>query len=179
MKEQTRFRKWHIVVFDELTNHETLFNTINSHKQTHYCIIGRELSPTTHKIHFHIYVEFDNACTFSSLKKIFPTAHVEDAHGTSSQNKAYITKQDSEYKEFGIPTSVKYSADDIGLNIIDYIKNNPDVELFNIALDCPEFTDYIVKNYRTLGVIRNDIRQSILPQNERNKYWDKFGNPIS
>lgn len=162
MKEKVqRFRKWHIVLFDELTDIDAIYNLITQHKQTHYCIIGKELTPTTNEIHFHIYCEFDNACSFDSIKKIFPTAHIEDAHGTASQNKAYITKaatNDDDYKEFGIPTAVKYNNDDIALNIIDYMKNNPQVDLFNIALDCPEFCDYIVKNYRNLGSILDDIR---------------------
>ena len=118
MANCVRFRKWHIVLFDELRDYDMLFNEITQHKQTHYCIIGKEKSPTNNNTHFHIYVEFDNACSFESLKKIFPTAHIEDAHGTASQNKAYVTKQDQNYKEFGLPTSIKYFNIRIIFNII-------------------------------------------------------------
>lgn len=162
MKEkEQRFRKWHITLFDDLLTHDAIYDMINTVKSTHYCIIGREKAPTTGNIHFHIYCEFDNACTFSSIKKIFPTANIQDAHGTASQNKAYITKEDENAKEYGIPTQVKYTNDDIALNIIDYMKNNPQVDLFNIALDCPEFCDYIVKNYRNLENILFDIRSTL------------------
>lgn len=170
-----RFRKWHIVLFDELATFDSIFDTLTKHKTTHYCIIGEELAPTTKVKHFHLYCEFDNACTFESLKKIFPTAHIEKANGTSSQNKAYITK-DGNYKEYGIPTPIKYSADDSALNIVEFMRENPDVDLFEIALSCPEFSDYIVRNYRSLNEILHDIRRKI--ENEEKEFNRQIGYEI-
>ena len=155
--EKQRWRKWHIVLFDEELTKDDIFNQF-TFKQTHYCIIGEEQAPTTNKKHFHIYIEFDNACTMSSIKKLFPKAHIEKANGTASQNKVYITKDDKDYKEYGSPTSIKYNNDDIASNIIIAMLDNVNIELMQIACDVPEFADYIVKNYHALAKIQSDLQ---------------------
>lgn len=163
-----RFRKWHIVSHDESETPQQLYDELTKVKSTHYCIIGKEYAPTTNKLHFHIYCEFDNACTFESIQKIFPKAHIEKANGTASQNKAYISKE-GDYIEYGVPTPVKYSNDDIALNIVCYMQDNPQVELFNVAMDCPEFSDYIVKNYNNLSKLHNDIKEAMYKMQQLNK----------
>lgn len=44
--------------------------------------------------HYQGYVYFRNARALSSLKKLFPRAHLEPAGGTPQQNKAYCTKEE-------------------------------------------------------------------------------------
>lgn len=57
--------------------------------------------------HTHIYVVFTSRVRLSKVKKSFPCAHIEVAHGTAQQNVDYITKRgkwkDSEKAETQIP----------------------------------------------------------------------------
>jgi hypothetical protein len=43
--------------------------------------------------HTHLFLQFQNPIYFSSLKKAFPTAHIEEAQGTAEENRAYIRKE--------------------------------------------------------------------------------------
>ena len=57
--------------------------------------------------HTHIYVVFTSRVRLSKVKKSFPCAHIEVAHGTAQQNVDYITKRgrwkDTEKAETQIP----------------------------------------------------------------------------
>ena len=156
-----RWRKWHITLFSSDLKKEEFFNIL-SKKQCHYCIIGEELAPTTHNRHLHAYIEYDNACTFNSLKTLLADykPDIEKANGTASQNKVYITKEDNEAVEFGTPTSIKYCGDDIASNIIIYLQDNPFCSLTDIAVAVPEFSDYIVKNYYNLHQIQIHLQEA-------------------
>lgn len=55
-----------------------------------YWIMCDEISKT---LHTHLYIQFKNPVYFSSLKKAFPTAHIEEAKGSAEENKAYIRKE--------------------------------------------------------------------------------------
>jgi len=43
--------------------------------------------------HTHLFIEFKNPIYFSSLKKTFPSAHIEEAQGTAAENRSYIRKE--------------------------------------------------------------------------------------
>lgn len=43
--------------------------------------------------HTHLFVQFKNPVYFSSIKKNFPSAHIEEAAGTAEENCAYIRKK--------------------------------------------------------------------------------------
>ena len=43
--------------------------------------------------HTHLFAQFKNPVYFSSIKKAFPSAHIEEAQGTAEENRAYIRKE--------------------------------------------------------------------------------------
>lgn len=43
--------------------------------------------------HTHIFIQFKNPVYFSSIKKAFPTAHIEEAKGSAEDNRNYIRKE--------------------------------------------------------------------------------------
>lgn len=45
--------------------------------------------------HYQVFISFTNAKTFESMKKVFPTAHIEKTLGTPKQASAYCTKEDT------------------------------------------------------------------------------------
>jgi len=57
-----------------------------------YIIVGDEVGESGTP-HLQIYVRLKNALTFKSLKKKFPTAHIEIAQGNDLQNREYCSKQ--------------------------------------------------------------------------------------
>lgn len=66
-----------------------------------YLVYGRE-HLTVGTPHIQGYVYFASARTLSVLKKkVHATAHFEPSHGSPSQNKAYCTKEDTEFFEKG------------------------------------------------------------------------------
>lgn len=44
-------------------------------------------------LHSHLFIQLKNPIYFSSVKKSFPTAHIEEAKGTAEENRAYIRKE--------------------------------------------------------------------------------------
>ena len=44
-------------------------------------------------LHTHIYLQSTGGIRFSTIKKNFPTAHIESARGTAQQNRDYIAKE--------------------------------------------------------------------------------------
>lgn len=50
--------------------------------------IGEQGTP-----HTHLYVNFTSRVRFSTIKKHFPTAHIEAARGTAKNNVDYIQKK--------------------------------------------------------------------------------------
>ncbi len=59
--------------------------------------------------HAHVYVYFSSRVRFSTLKKRFPTAHIEAASGSHQQNREYIRKEgkwkDTEKAETTVPNT--------------------------------------------------------------------------
>ena len=49
--------------------------------------IGKEMTP-----HTHVYLHFNSRVRWSTIKKLFPQAHIEVAHGTAESNLEYIKK---------------------------------------------------------------------------------------
>ena len=84
--------------------------TINNYKEedydkalnwtmVNYSIVGKEVGGCGTK-HLQIYWRFPNAVRMSTIKKYFPTAHLEIAKGTPEQNITYCSKDD-EWEEKG------------------------------------------------------------------------------
>ena len=72
---------------------------------TYYCLcdeIGEQGTP-----HTHIYIASKNPVMFTTLKKRFPSAHIEAARGSHQENLDYIQKQgkwaDDEKSETSLP----------------------------------------------------------------------------
>ena len=99
--------------------------------------------------HTHLYIQLKNPIYFSSVKKAFPTAHIEEAQGTAEENRTYIRKEgrwkDSEkgstnlietFEEYGtIPKTGQGRRNDLstlyqmikdGYSNIEILEANPD-----------------------------------------------------
>ena len=74
--------------FDHLTIKKTLVENFTTLR--YFCMadeIGKEGTP-----HTHLYVYFNSRVRFSTVKKNFPSAHIEPAHGNIESNISYVKK---------------------------------------------------------------------------------------
>lgn len=85
--------------------YQLTFNNPEKHKNCSHQAIKEKLSNWENKIywcmcdevaktpHTHLFIQFKNPVYFSSIKKAFPSAHIEEAQGTAEENRAYIRKE--------------------------------------------------------------------------------------
>lgn len=71
-----------------------------------YMVVGKEVGEQGTK-HLQGYIYFDNARSFSSIKKLIPKAHIEAAKGSPQQNREYCTKDKDFFEAGDIPTQGK------------------------------------------------------------------------
>lgn len=72
--------------------HEYIRDQMEKLKVTYY-VLGDEEGALTHTYHTHLYFKREGSVIrFSTLKSLFPEAHIQRANGTSSENRAYVLK---------------------------------------------------------------------------------------
>ncbi len=66
-----------------------------------YAVVGMEIGTEEGTPHYQAYFYFENAISFASIKKSLPKAHIEQARGSPTQNRAYCTKDNAILLELG------------------------------------------------------------------------------
>lgn len=118
----TQSRKYQLTINNPLPdyNHENI-KKIMSGKFKSFCYLAMmdEIGNEEHTPHTHVLVCFNSAVRFSTLKKHFPTAHIEVLKGTVAQNLDYIQKKgkwaDSDKSE----TTVNGTFEELGIRPAD------------------------------------------------------------
>lgn len=93
IKNNRRSRKYQLTFNNPAKHgidHETIKKKLVAWPNILYYCMCDEQGETYHT---HLYLLFGNPIRFSSLRKTFPTAHIETAQGTSAENRAYIRKE--------------------------------------------------------------------------------------
>lgn len=85
-----RSRKWCLTLNNWTEDEYKHINTQFKEKSLHY-IIGKEVGESGTP-HLQMFVEFKNATTFQSLKKLNERLHIEKAKGSIEENKKYCSK---------------------------------------------------------------------------------------
>ena len=89
-----RSRKYQITINNpekhKNCSHQAIRETLKQWEHITYWCMCDETAKTYHT---HLYIQFKNPVYFSSLKKAFPSAHIEEAAGTAEENRAYILKE--------------------------------------------------------------------------------------
>lgn len=105
--------------------------------------------------HIHAYVIWKNAIELSTLKALFPRAHFEHCRGSVQSNVEYVTKDDAEPYEVGEkPVVVSERKADVAAEVVALILNGKGV--YEILVEYPQFTDYVVRNFRNLTEIASN-----------------------
>lgn len=108
--------------------------------------------------HIHAYVVYKNAIELASLKKLFPRAHFEHVRGSINDNVEYITKDDTEPYEVGEkPLVVSEWKADVSAEVVALILESG-LSPIKILKQYPRYSDYVVKNFRSLAEIYESNR---------------------
>jgi hypothetical protein len=95
MAKDTQSRKFFLTINNPKNKytHKIINEIINKKFPSilYYCIAD-EIGLENQTYHSHMYLCFSGGVRFSTIKKCFPTAHIETAHGTSKENRDYIGK---------------------------------------------------------------------------------------
>lgn len=83
----SRYRNWFLTI-NNYTDKEKEFSL--SH-QAKYIIVGDEVG-SEGTPHLHLYIEYENNKTFTTMKKLFPRANIQVAKGTSEDSRNYLSK---------------------------------------------------------------------------------------
>lgn len=101
-------RKWQLTINNPIGNgctHETVIDALRQTPCTYFCLCDEIGEQGT--LHTHIYVVYENAVMFDTMKKRFPAAHIEATRGSSQDNREYIRKegkwQEDGKKETNLP----------------------------------------------------------------------------
>lgn len=88
-------RKWQITINnpqDKQFDHDKIKLCLGQLKSAVYYCMANEVGLESHTPHTHIFIQLKSPAKFSRIKKLFPDAHIEQAHGSPSENRDYIAK---------------------------------------------------------------------------------------
>lgn len=175
-KRDTQSRKYLITInrpIEKGLTHDKIKELINSLKSTMYYCMADEKGLKEETPHTHIFIAFRSPVRFSTIKKLFPTAHIDKSLGTSAENKAYVEKSGKWKNSSKSETIVKDSFEEWGELPNEHQGNRTDLAvLYNKIKD--GLTDYELleenpDNIEHLKYI-DKIRQTIVRQNMMNLY---------
>ncbi len=92
MSQDSRTRKWNITINNPLDyglSHDAIKEKLLKLGIDYWCMCDEEGST----YHTHVYAYRSDAIRFSTMKKAFGVAHLEQAKGTHQQNRDYIRKE--------------------------------------------------------------------------------------
>lgn len=91
-RKNSTHRSWHLTINNPTQygfDHQKIHTLLAEKEHLRYYCMSDELGDCHHT---HLYLYFQDAVRFSAIKKLFPTAHIEEAKGTAEDNIAYIQK---------------------------------------------------------------------------------------
>ena len=155
-------------------------------KNVEYFCFSKEIGEEEHTPHYHIYAVFKHPKRFSTLKNLFPEAHIDRPFGTHSENRDYVfktgkwegtekesTRIDGTQVEQGeLPSDARGDGSAFAL-VIEQIKDGmSDLEIIdhNPSL-LPRLTD--IQRYRRL--VEQESQKEIFRQIEATYIWGPPG----
>lgn len=88
----SKSRRYQVTIFDVENYTEEKMIECFINLGVSYGISQMSNGEESKKDHIHVYLVFDNARHFSSIKKEFPNAHIEACKGNNKDNYEYVTK---------------------------------------------------------------------------------------
>ena len=155
-------------------------------KNVEYFCFSKEIGGEEHTPHYHIYAVFKHPKRFSTLKNLFPEAHIDRPLGTHSENRDYVFKvgkwegtekentriDDTQVEQGELPSDTRGDGSAFAL-VIEQIKDGmSDLEIIdhNPSL-LPRLTD--IQRYRRL--VEQESQKDIFRQIEATYIWGPPG----
>lgn len=88
-------RKWQLTINnpqDKGLDHDALKKALEEFKSLVYWCMADEIGLDTHTPHTHLFMVLKSPAKFSTVKKRFPDAHIEQARGSITENRDYVAK---------------------------------------------------------------------------------------
>ena len=95
-------------------DHDKIKDCMKQLTSVEYWCMADEIGANEETPHTHIYFVARNAIRFSTVKALFPTAHIESAYGDSMTNRDYISKQGKFAKAEKSTTSIEGTFEEFG-----------------------------------------------------------------
>lgn len=113
----TQSRKYQLTVNnpqDKGLDHEALKQILGQLKSCMYWCMADEIGLDTQTPHTHIFAAMKTPVRFSTIKKRFPEAHIEQAHGTAQENRDYVQKSGKWANDAKADTSIPDTFEEWG-----------------------------------------------------------------
>lgn len=113
--------------------------------------------------HTHVYVYFASRVRFSTMKKHFPTAHIEAASGTPQQNREYVRKEGKWAETSKAETSVPDTFVEWGTMPTPRGKNQDMKDLYNLVMggysdaEIIAYNNNYIRDIDTIAKLRKTI----------------------
>lgn len=164
-------RKYQLTINNPIENgdwtHENIHNKLMGFKSLVYYCMSDELASTYHT---HIYVCFDKPVRFSTMKNAFPSAHIENAYGTSTENREYVFKEGKWLKDAKRGTNLENTHEEYGKMPMERQGARNDlVNLYEMLQEGKTNYEILEENPKFIGQVErmDKVRQII--ENERYK----------
>lgn len=101
-ENNTQSRKWLLTInnpSEHGLNHAAICEILEKFKKLDYWCMCDEEGDECSTLHTHIFIFRQNPIRFSAIKNKFPTAHIDQCRGLSSENRAYVLKDGEKYNK--------------------------------------------------------------------------------
>jgi hypothetical protein len=174
MSKNIQSRKWHLIINNPTDySHKRIFEIIRENfcSIIYFCM-AQEQGKT---LHTHLYMLFSGGVRFQTIKKHFPTAHIEAAQGSSLENRTYIAKEgkwennekcdtkiEGTFEEWGVMPVERQGGVGVEAIIIERIQEG--ATNAEILLEFPHY----LRGIRDVEY----VRQSLKAEENRDKWRD-------
>ena len=94
-----QFRNYCITYNNPKKTDEEFLEYLKGLAHIKYAVFQRETGEKKQTPHFQLYIEFEVGKTFKTIKEYFPSAHIEQRHGSKTQAREYCMKENKQSKE--------------------------------------------------------------------------------
>ena len=168
MGNNTQGRKWLMVINNPAEaglDHARITDILHRFSPSYFCMAD-EIA-TTGTEHMHIFFCAPSPVRFSTIKKRFPTAHIEKAYGTPKENRDYITKSGQWADTGKAETSVPGTFEEWGTLPADNEDKAPEMFQLMRELRSGKSTMEVIEEHPNLAFRIREIellRQTILAE---------------
>lgn len=168
MPKDTQARKYQLTInnpADKGLDHDTIKTRLAGITSLTYACMSDEKGLEEQTPHTHIFVATKTPVRFSTMKNRFPEAHIEKAHGTAQQNRAYVEKSGKWAEDPKGDTSIPGTFEEIG--------TMPEERGQGFRSDLDEIGDLIEEGLTPSEIMAENFAYRRYERMIRSAYFDK------